>query len=328
MINYRPWGQLKWLLDKIDIPAWDILSCVASELRCTSVIKTVTTANQIRSAHFLNIEDPPSRFTPAVNGLIEKNWHLIRDIHNDSTQEKRQLLDAHHHIITIANNLIAASQGNIILDISCLPKRYFFPILKIMNNNGKVKNLIVTNSIPFRYTDSQLAEDYQEIKALPLFKEEPFSNHNIVILSVGHISMGLPETIVSQVGDKSIDLYIPFPGSQQSDKPTWQFVHRIYNEIDSNQVNIRRTSAKDVSSAYDNIFRSTSNNKKTPLLLPFGPKPIALAMCLYAIKTKVPVCYTQPLHYHPEYSIGVRMEGEHPCVLGYPIILNGRKLYQ
>lgn len=203
MTNYRPWGQLKWLLDNINIPAWDILSCVSSELRCTSVVKTVTTTNQIRSAHFLNIEDPPSRFTPTVNGLIEKNWQLIKDIHNGSTQEKRLLLDERHHIITTANNLIETSKGNIILDISCLPKRFFFPILKILVHNGKVKNLVVTNSMPLRYTDSQLAEDYQEIRALPLFNEEPFSTHDIVILSVGHISMGLPETIVSQVGEKN-----------------------------------------------------------------------------------------------------------------------------
>jgi hypothetical protein len=277
---------------------------------------------------FLLIQDPPSRFTPKINTLIEKNWHFLKNLYKGSILEKRQLLDERHHIIESANNFVASSHGNIIFDISCLPKRYFFPILKIFNNNKNIKNLIVTNSIPLRYTDAQLAENYQEIQALPLFSEDLFSTHDVIVLSVGHLSMGLPEAIVSQVGDRKIELYIPFPGSQQSSKPTWEFVHRINNEIDSSQITVRRTNARDVSSAYDNILRSTSNGERKPLLLPFGPKPIALAMCLYAIQFKSPVFYTQPHHYHPDYSIGIKMEGEFPCVLAYPIILGGRKLYQ
>jgi len=327
MAGYRPWGQLHWLLNKMRVSDWSLISCVSTESRCTSAISLLKQFNKISSAHFVQISDNTSRYSDRISTLLGLNTQKISKIYPKATFNKQHLFAEVYDIIQIANNFIDVSDGNIVFDISCFPKRFFFPMIKIFLTSTKVSNLVITNSIPLKYTDENLAEDYQEISALPLFSADVTASHDIVILSVGHLSMGLPETIVSHVSNREMYLFMPFPGSQQSDKLTWDFVYRIHNEIGSDQLHIRRTSARDLPSAFDNITRSTNNSSLSPLLLPFGPKPIALAMCLYAIHKDSQVYYTQPAVYHPDYSIGIEMDGAYPSILGYLVMVNGRKLY-
>ena len=73
--------------------------------------------------------------------------------------------------------------------------------------------------------------------------------------------------------------------------------------------------------AYDYIMHETSNGQKGVIFAPYGPKPISLAMCIYASKHNSAVYYTQPHHYNPNYSSGIKN------TFGYCIILNSTILY-
>jgi len=67
-----------------------------------------------------------------------------------------------------------------------------------------------------------------------------------------------------------------------------------------------RVHALDTSDAFDRICDITDNGKYTSVLAPYGPKPISLAIALFAIETGAPVYYTQPNYYSPDYSTGIK----------------------
>jgi hypothetical protein len=50
-------------------------------------------------------------------------------------------------------------------------------------------------------------------------------------------------------------------------------------------------------------------------------------MAIFACKYNIPVYYTQPTIYHPDYSIGIQQMDGHPLILAYPIIANGVFIY-
>ena len=84
---------------------------------------------------------------------------------------------------------------------------------------------------------------------------------------------------------------------------------------------------RDTSDAFDILMNMTGDGERRALMAPYGPKPISLAMCIYAIKHKAPVYYTQPRAYHPEYSTGVSKVNSQPEIYAYCLRLEGKDLY-
>ncbi len=67
------------------------------------------------------------------------------------------------------------------------------------------------------------------------------------------------------------------------------------------------------------------------VLAPYGPKPLSLAMCLFALSVPVEhrpaVVYTQPQVYAPKYSTGIGTVNGRPDVRGYAVTWAGHRLY-
>ncbi|MNE96388.1 hypothetical protein D3C80_1945870 [compost metagenome] len=87
-----------------------------------------------------------------------------------------------------------------------------------------------------------------------------------------------------------------------------------------------------VPEVFDAIGALTDFGERFAILAPFGPKPISLAMALYASRVYTgqehcSVNYTQPTVYNPDYSSGVKLQRGLPLINSYAIRLNGQNLY-
>jgi hypothetical protein len=82
-----------------------------------------------------------------------------------------------------------------------------------------------------------------------------------------------------------------------------------------------------MSAKADRIISLTRKGAETADLAPFGPKPMSLAMCIYAALTEAQVFYTQPSSYRPDYSVGISQVGGEPEIYAYWIRMSGTTTY-
>src|SRR6266568_471685 len=70
MRTYRPWGLLKWVLEKTPKVKWSVFGCVGPEERSLAAIEHINEAGLVADSRFLRIEDPPSRYSLAIRSKI------------------------------------------------------------------------------------------------------------------------------------------------------------------------------------------------------------------------------------------------------------------
>jgi len=327
---YRPWGQLQWLLEQYGTTKWDLFGSLSTEDRCLAVRNTLYNRHSLNNTYLAQIRDADSLYSIVISQLIRNRTQdllqLGGSIHDIGQHE---LFESPETVIAAALKFSKSSIGNVIIDISALPKRFFFLAIKTFLNT-QVTNIIATYTIPAQYRSDEIAEDFQPWRPLPTFAAQ---SHDIPIqeffVSVGHITMGLPEELESMSRNTKVKIFLPFPGHSQSIKRNWQFVQTIQEALPEGMKPILKVvHARDVSESFDHIVADTDHGVREALLAPFGPKPISLAMCLYACKnTNSRVYYTQPRIYPPDYSVGIEMKEGIPNIYGYCIRINGIDLY-
>ena len=230
------------------------------------------------------------------------------------------------------DSVIGQNDVNVVLDISCLPKRFFFPIIRLICRRENVQNILITYSVPDSYTKHRLAFDPQDWGYLPLFQREIAPDgvsSNRVIVGVGFLPFHLPELIKDDFDGSEVTLILPFPPGPPQYQRNWQFVHDIYGTSwpGNEKRLIRRVDATDASGCFDHLLSIARDEPELAILAPFGPKPHSLAMCLFAMKHGCDVYYTQPRYYHPDYSTGMKMIGSKPLTYAYLIRNSGTDLY-
>jgi hypothetical protein len=309
----RAWGPLGWLLEKLppEPEASRIaLGTVSSEERCRAV-PTYMGGNQVGTI-LLQIDDPSSRFARRIRANIATNLKAMKEDGALPLEVIRAPLFASDDTIadllgSLLHHVAGSGAVSLVMDISCMPKRFFFLLVKLAIRDTRVSTLVVTYTQPSpgSYTTEHLAEDPTESQTLPgfgLVKEEPEQ----VIVSVGFEALGLPQ-LLSEFKDKSRDivLLLPFPPGQPYSRRIWQSVLNIGHPGDAN---LKRIPALDPFAAFDiieNVVGEENRRERPPALAPYGPKPISLGMCLFALRYGSPVYYTQPRTYHPNYTFGV-----------------------
>jgi hypothetical protein len=225
-------------------------------------------------------------------------------------------------------NFLKNSCHNIILDISTFPKKFFFPITKLLLQNTNIENLIVTYSIPHKYATAEMSEDYEQWRTLPLFDEKfPAQENELFFVGAGHMAMGLPEQIEDAAGEVGVRVFIPFPGDPHSFNKNLNFVRNIEKNLNPGRITLKKVYARDLPEVFEYILSETENGQKASIFAPYGPKPISLAMCIYSFLTTSPVYYTQPRIYNPDYSEGVYKKNGDPQVYSYSLRINGKDLY-
>jgi len=332
-MQYRPWGQFHWLLDQYQpvVPQWDLLGCLSPEDRCLTVRNVLFSRRGLGQSYLAQIKDADSIYTEATNELLEtRKGELISSGGTPTDVRPHDLFESPENLITAIGAFIGESTGNIIVDISALPKRFFFMMIKELLKSPQTRNIIATYTIPAKYRIGEMAEDFEPWRPLPMFGEQGLDTRvKEFFVGVGHITMGLPELFEALAGELNVHIFIPFPGHPQSIKRNWQFVRTIEKALPQRNI-IRRTiiHARNVSESFDHILAKTNNGQEETLFAPYGPKPLSLAMCLYSCITgNSSVYYTQPKIYPPDYSIGVETIDGIPRIYGYCIRIEGKDLY-
>jgi len=321
----RAWGPLEWLLRKLPQTKEPIyvVGSLSSEERCTAV-PSIAARHSPERVRLLKIVDPPSRYSSKIKDKTERNYGTLCNLLGDVLEApaERFLFDNDEFIASAFDFLDSCtSPCSLWLDVTCLPKRFFFLLVKLALRDPRIRNLLVTYAqpAPGRYTDEHLAEDPGDAQPLPGFGLVE-SDPDELIIAVGFESLGLPQ-LLGEYRDKRRLVLVPFPPGQPYSRRIWQTIMNIGHPGDAN---LKRVPALDVFEALDIIKEDTSYDialGKPPALAPYGPKPISLAMCLYAVKFGSPVFYTQPRVYHPDYTVGVGSSW------AYSLKRNGREVW-
>lgn len=305
------------------------------EERSHSTYTTLRTLGTIANSLVFRIEDEPSRFFQEVERRTDLNESIfLRSGLSPESIFRRRLVEPFSAYSTAIESYLSADSGrNILVDISSMPKRLFFFLIKRLLTST-FENVIVTYAEPERYSEEPLAENPQLWAALPGFAgPRRVPTDRSLIIALGYEPLGLPDLVLSgEFASARVALLFPFPSSPERVAKNWKFARDLFPNIDRSAVQIKRVDGINVPEVFDAIGGLTDFGDRFAMLAPFGPKPISLAMALYASKTHsaaehCSVSYTQPTVYNPDYSSGVKMQAGTPLINAYAIRIGGVNLY-
>lgn len=329
----RAWGTADWLLSKYSIKSWTILGSISTEDRCIAPFEHVSPQKRnLHKAYFLDIEDVGSPFLEECRVKRANNREAARLL----AQSKLEIIDAELlqspiRMIRLIDRIAAEGNENVILDVSTLPKRFFFPILRQLIENDSFKNVLVAYTAAEKYGE-ELAYNPAAWAHLPTFQRVEDSPTTAkceqIIVGVGFVPFALPELLKHDYQGAIVNLLFPFPPGPPQVQRNWQFVELIENTCKLNSdENILRVGAMDVSGCFDLLEMLTNNGQRKVVLAPYGPKPHSVAMCLFGIKHGCDIYYTQPAYYSPNYSSGTKRANGIPQSWTYTIKREGVSLY-
>jgi hypothetical protein len=319
--------MLPWVLSHCPTLQWSLLGCLSAEERCLATWSIARQSVSLPATYLAEVLDPPSRFKSETDSRLKAQRQAFVNGGGAETDIRQHELFARTgEIIQLVEDVVANSTGSIILDMTCFPKRYFFPVCRLLLQSTSVRALIVTYAASVRYSHAPLAEDFQEWRALPLFTgttETP----EVLIVSVGHHAMGLPDQIEHGSPRMDVKLLFPFPNAPESYQMTRQFLRSVDQNLRGAATQIKHVNGMDVADAFEHICSLSEQGSKRVLFAPYGPKPTSLAMCIYATLKDSPVFYTQPRVYNPEYSHGVKIVNGTSQIYAYCLRLEGHDFY-
>lgn len=338
MINgtFRPSGKLPWLfrMPSIGHKNWFVIGCISTQDRCQSILLHANSSLRISRGGFLKIIDEPSPFSAqTTNRLLTIQDSVSKLLPPKSEIIEFDLLGALAPLKEAVKDWVRAASGSIILDISALPERFCFPILRWLLENADVRDLVITYMSPERYTTEELGYDPHDWGQLPTFVSEDISSGlsvEQVVVGVGFLPYSLPDWLKKTYDTPKFkfSLLFPFPAPPSSVSRAWEFVRRIEKDLSLREDRqIIRVAANDISGAYQRIFNLTKGGKVHAVFAPYGPKTHSIAMGLHALRHSCEVYFTQPTYYHPEYSTGIAFDHQLPAGHAFAIRVDGRDYY-
>ena len=309
--SFRPWGELNWLLSKTAIRNWSVVGCISFEDRIHGLRTNISADHTIERSIYFDIKPPGNSSNTAQNSrlIVNRNRMLATGVRQNQLIPLSLLCSVDEFLAPL-KTFIEEANGNVILDISCFPKRFFFPIVKLLVKSRHVNNLFVVYTKAAGYTKEDLSGNPEEWSHIPggfMSSKFPEPKADIAIIGVGYMPLGLPKLLTGNYQDARVKLLFPHPPGPPSYQRNWDFVRRIKDSYPALQLNdMNRVHALDVSDAFDQLMVLTNNGRLNSILAPYGPKPISIAMALFSINQGVPVYYTQPNFYSPDYSFGMK----------------------
>ena len=333
---YRPWGTLDWALQLASPRRWSFVGALGTEQRSLGAWRWLRELDVVGLTHLLEILDSPSRHTIRARQLLVEREQEFRAAggHPSDIHRSLRLMAELHRLDTIARS-IAATGGiggqaplSLILDITSLPKRYFFPFLRLFEKTDSIRDLVITYTSPESYVEGEpLSENATDWLNLPGFQGKE-SASEMLIVSVGFMVESLQNHIATIKKCESVKMLIPFPAPLPVLRRTWDSVYCIESNREPGKFEDHRVDTADMPEAFDRIVSFDRNPDVTLAFAPFGPKPISAAICLFAAQRNCTVYYPQPRIYHPDYSKGIgKVEGK-DAVFAYWIKHGGEPLYR
>jgi hypothetical protein len=326
---YRPWGLLEWTLGIAGPLEWGFVGCIGTEERSLAAWAYLQPLGFLSNVKLFQVNDKPSRYSNLIDERMRERLEAFRVGHGHADQiVSSNLMDRVADILEVAKS-ISQNNESMILDISSLPKRYFFVLLKVLLRAANVRNLILTYTIPNVYESIEpLCEDSDPWGTLPTFLGiEADSKHERLIVGVGFLTETIQSHLSSLLDHEAVALLIPFPAPISALRRSWEAVYHLEYQRPREKFQQFRVDAKDMSAAFERICSLTQNGLLPAVFAPFGPKPMSAAMAVYATLCESAVYYPQPKVYHPDYTRGVARCGNDLAIYGYWIKHDGQCLY-
>lgn len=326
---FRPSGNLEWSLACSDARKWHFLGSINSEIRSFQVAKALCRLGVVEGNHILRVRWPDSPFSDEGERRTAQNMESFRRDYGEPNILTRDLLATVPDFIMDARQ---PSKSSVILDITSMPKRFYFYYLKSLLLNSNVEDLLVTYCAG-QYGQGALSSNHEDWDVLPTFRPSNRSAEEDarkrLAVNVGFMPGGLEEHLMADETETNLSLILPFPARVSSVRRVWKSAMEIRKmwHGQPSSVHICRAAPDDISGAFDLICRIANG---TPLsLAPFGPKPISAAMCIFATLTDSPVYYAQPKWYYPDYTTGPDTDDSGlPKISGHWIKHSGKLLYE
>lgn len=342
--HVRPSGPLRWILPRLNASDhWTMIGSLSAEDRCLAAVHAAAAITKDLDVILLRIEPDTRTKWPewlTENRLkTEANAGLAENAFGkQSIRPAGSIQDIDHDISILADDITGRCEGDVVLDVSTMPKRFFFTVMTKLARSKKVRTLIATNTSPKAY-GKELARDPDHWRQLPIYCGDSDLNDEApksitatpLIIGVGYHTLNIREILGRAPNRRfGIKLFLPFPSLHPGFTENWKFIHSIRSEWDrqvSEPIEIVRTPINDVSVTFDRLLQYSNQGTAASLVLaPFGPKTLSLAMCLLGIARfdlgiSTEIGYTQPRVYSPNYSSG---SGD---VTAFCIKLNGQSLY-
>lgn len=338
-LKVRPWGRPAQLFQKTGIKDWVLLGCVATEQR--SVVSAAHLSQYATEITLIQIRDPSPRY-----GFDEEEAYRERtNDYRSRVNREFSLCDEHlkssiDRVEAIVDEAIKNCR-NVILDITSFPKRWFFVIVRHLLERG-VDNLFVCYTLGSGHAQV-LSENPEALRALPTFAStEGRTHHDYVFVGVGFQTSGM-RTLLNDETANSLQLLFPFPPGPPLSERNWRFAQHVEQLVHQDRnfdtaaglIKYMQVDSRDVSQCFDVIRMVTQDGSRTSVLVPYGPKPFSLAMCLYSLACEsshmpeVPVFYAQPKRYSDRYTADAKyLPSGEPDSHCYAIVYGGRHFYR
>lgn len=331
--GFRPWGPLRWLLPKLPVQRWALMGVLGTEDRCTAILPEM--ASWLAAQRFLKIIDP--HVSPG--GIFDTRLREIerRLLAVGTTTDDIRTVDLLDNIDNMREELelfLAISGPSLIVDITSMPKWWFFPTIRFLLANKSVETLVVTYTSAHAY-GKLLSSDPKALGRLLTF-DDPRQNdrYDELVVGVGFAPLGLKDLFEADVG--KIRYLFPFPPGPPNFHRNWHFLRTLEVEVE-NRARVAEdrwhVHMYDVPNTFDAICKVTKGGEQSCALAPFGPKTLSLAMCLFALaadragKEPVHVFYTQPQRYALDYTTGIGQADGVADIKAYCLRIDGRDLY-
>ncbi|MFZ0927026.1 MAG: hypothetical protein WAN11_00385 [Syntrophobacteraceae bacterium] len=286
----------------------------------------------LNGAQFWLINDPPSHYYDLIQERLLHMSEKLRSLTISADQIiEHELFERTETIVTCCKQFISIASKNIALDITSFPKRFFFPLIRIILSHSSVENFIITYTRASHYATT-IAEDPDPVSNIPLFAPttHPEPPTKMLFVGIGFDPLGLPEKFEHDLSSVAIKFLFPFPPGPPHFQRNWEFIRTLEKSLaGQGQPAIIRVNTWDISECFDHIVSLTQSGSGMIYseFAPYGPKPMSVAMCLFAQLAEMPVFYTQPKVYNPGYSEGIKVFATLPETYAYCIRLCGQDLF-
>ena len=174
---FRVWGLLENVLRAANLGRWAFLGCVSVEQRSIVGLQLCRPVLNISDLLMFSIADSSrSRFFTESTELTQSNRRTLTDqgISLDVFREHQLLAPFGAIQSSIDEFLNGCVARNLIVDLSSMPKKVFFFVVKrAIQRGSQFENILAVYSEPERYSNDPLAENPQQWSTLPGFDGPP-----------------------------------------------------------------------------------------------------------------------------------------------------------